>query len=1158
MSTKEVDTADAAAEAAAAPSLIYPDVDVEVHCPQIGGAAATTLMLPSVNAAEPVMTVRQYIQEMPQTSFYTAYKLKLVVDGKPGVDMNDFLELGAFESVQQDIAKAAKAAEAAELAAEALAEAKADSGGGTSSPEAEAKLQEAAAAAVAATKVVVKVCMELDGYTVRKARAHLKRFKELLQYPPASPTGLIPGMKEASKDQPGPLRPSKKSNQKQRKDSSNSNGSDEKLPTSPAGDESRLAEKRQRELQNRLKVVPLPVADGKGLSAFYSVGMGLAVDDVVDLTSSAEGDNLSKIFAQEGLGDLVGGGGTSGSGACAPTIQCLHYIRASAWNPPPTQRRLLGDLMYLEVSTLDDGILHLTVTPRGFYVNCTNHGHFDPNPAVVAHESHDLLVTLLLASTSFSRAWAQCVAQATSRGSLSDNPQVVLLQLLRDGRADAATIVPQWNVPLSGGLGQPASGHLALGHTPDEARAAEDELNTFGMDDRGALRDWNDELQNVKDWPSTGQDRRVHQARAMRKVLQEFHEAAVLGAMAIQQGFVAPFNSSESDDASVFVFNNIFFSFAADAPEAYKAVAGEAAAWKSASHDLRNVTALLSMEKRKVNTLATALVDYQGRRIVAQGIMPGILQGDQLSRVVVGAVERGQELKVDDDACKLLEDIGEELWIAKRSIPSVPIPASGGEPGGEGQAVELCGPAEIKCIEGADGRRYLLEVLRTTPRDANWVRGDKGTKVFAEWLAARGDRGPDDRLSLEEVALLRRELVMAYVRQIVSMKASERRQRLYEAKRTEMESAAGHDENGAAGGEVKFTEAEAAAFKEEEEQDAKDQAFNVNVFMPYAGCMDAEQLAKDEEHARGAALFLWEVVLPNVTSEVRRGSVAPKDGVQLSESLHGWGVNLRYMGRLATLALSEEIKDQRAMDGSVTIVKPMPPFWLEMLEVEMAARALKHVLFSLLATNPHVRAAPASTVHLVLNCLVGTAGGTDTAAAAEVPGLSASRSPSGGGGRKGKKGAAAAGATGRSAGTSASPSHPGPADPDMTHQSLWDRLKEEVAIRFRYDLVLLGCPGTPRGKGLMLQLLRRACQRAGIRIQSNAYVFSSSNPIRLEDVVQMVPVSKSCQSASPFSDASDVLEHARYHLNASKLQSAYELASHAASLLQQVCSGLHK
>lgn len=41
-------------------------------------------------------------------------------------------------------------------------------------------------------------------------------------------------------------------------------------------------------------------------------------------------------------------------------------------------------------------------------------------------------------------------------------------------------------------------------------------------------------------------------------------EAAVLGATAVVQGFVSPINPTEPRKAHVYVYNNIFFSYAAD------------------------------------------------------------------------------------------------------------------------------------------------------------------------------------------------------------------------------------------------------------------------------------------------------------------------------------------------------------------------------------------------------------------------------------------------------------------------------------------------------------------------------------------------------------------------------------------------------------------
>lgn len=47
--------------------------------------------------------------------------------------------------------------------------------------------------------------------------------------------------------------------------------------------------------------------------------------------------------------------------------------------------------------------------------------------------------------------------------------------------------------------------------------------------------------------------------------------------------------------------------------------------------------------------------------------------------------------------------------------------------------VKITGAVEMKGIVGSDNRSYLLDVSRLTPRDANWVRGDKGTGVYGDW-----------------------------------------------------------------------------------------------------------------------------------------------------------------------------------------------------------------------------------------------------------------------------------------------------------------------------------------------------------------------------------------------------------------------------------------
>lgn len=75
------------------------------------------------------------------------------------------------------------------------------------------------------------------------------------------------------------------------------------------------------------------------------------------------------------------------------------------------------------------------------------------------------------------------------------------------------------------------------------------------------------------------------------------------------------------------------------------------------------------------------------------------------------------------------------------------------------------------------------------------------------------------------------------------------------------------------------------------------------------GCVDRKQLEADEELAREAARYLWLEVLPFTTSEVKRGMVCPRDSSELVRALHSAGINLRYLGRLAAMAMSEEMED---------------------------------------------------------------------------------------------------------------------------------------------------------------------------------------------------------------------------------------------------------
>jgi hypothetical protein len=126
----------------------------------------------------------------------------------------------------------------------------------------------------------------------------------------------------------------------------------------------------------------VPVAAGESLAAFYKVGLGVNFDEV------------ARPDPEAAAATAAGAGGAAGSSS----KRCLKSVQFGPWNPPPQRRRLLGDLLYVEVVTPDDGTLHLTCVQSGFYVNGTRHSNFDPTPAAVPHHSHELLTCLISAS----------------------------------------------------------------------------------------------------------------------------------------------------------------------------------------------------------------------------------------------------------------------------------------------------------------------------------------------------------------------------------------------------------------------------------------------------------------------------------------------------------------------------------------------------------------------------------------------------------------------------------------------------------------------------------------------------------------------------------------------------------------------------------------
>jgi protein TIF31 len=934
-------------------------------------------------------------------------------------------------------------------------------------------------------------------------------------------------------------------------------------------------------------------------------------------------------------------------------VKCT--IQHSGYHPPPSMRRMMGDLAYLNITLPDGTTLSVTATTLGFYVNRSTLSAFDPSPATEPHFSHALLDCILSASSSFREAWTTALSACKERAELTTllNRKSPFSSLFRaairgdfDGFTSAATASQVTGEALDASLSTPSwlapfplkftgteqawkrnQFHAYSPHRADEVLA-----KTFGVEIRsGSVRDWNEELQLAREMPTNTLQERLERARLIHKVMTEFGEASLLGVKAITEGQIAPMNPNEATRSQVYLHNNIFFSRGVDAgPETFKIAKGDKAARKSTNRDVQCIGTFHRMEKSGLYTLAHVLIDFLGTRFVCQSILPGILIGEKSHTLLYGSVETGIPLKWDEELHRILEDkVGEGMMIATRPVlrnpltpvrmeeikhqkKAMPLIAENEKKMEESQegvdpnaVINTCVPVEAKGILGSDQRKYVLDLSRLTPRDANWVpREQGGTGKFEEADSKQNGKSAEPiPATLEDdewtMSVLRPELVSRFTQLRMA-----RHMQAQTKKKDDEETAANY---GAETAEKNVStvamsdKREMTNEKEDEKEPGpetsslsdEDLAYlqtlklNLNVFLPHMRSFEgideeaALQVKADEQLAREVAEYLWDDVLPKITQAIREGAVhqVPVDGKTLTEFLHRNGVNCRYLGRLATLAKDQEEKDA-AVDadlkhGKLTVIerKSMPRCWLEVTECEMVARAAKHVLDDYLTANGGVAASqPAQTIASFLSALVSEA--EETAAQTET--------------RMEKRSSQQPDDDEVAALTITDVGGDGGAVPPpiKSRYEVWQDIELEIGRRFRYSLTLYN-RGNKLNRALYIPLLRRVCQRTGVRLLAKKYNLGGrclcggsntfggrlapSYPVSPLDIADIVPLMKHAAAYSEgftpctfgatiglpplqvsMQDARATLERAHIQADGRALGKGLELAQEAGALYQRV------
>ncbi|KAF2746642.1 hypothetical protein M011DRAFT_459051 [Sporormia fimetaria CBS 119925] len=712
-----------------------------------------------------------------------------------------------------------------------------------------------------------------------------------------------------------------------------------------------------------------------------------------------------------------------------PAPKTVKSISVSPWNPPPYHLRAKGHLLYLTVTTNEGDQYQITSHVGGFYVNKSSNAKFDPMPrqAPRDHAAHSLLTVISSISPSF---------EASFKELLEYNAKKDLLTIFQLSNAIPAN---PWQVPA------PTSSHLT--HQSDLARTQESYLIS-GMDNTETLRDWNEEFQSTREMPKEAVQDRVFRERLTNKLFADYNEAATRGALLVARGEITPLNPTEAKDAQIFVYNNIFYSFGADGVGTFGTEGGDEAARVAVGKDVVGVRAVNNLDIPGLFTSGTVVVDYLGKRIVGQSIVPGIFkQRDEGEHQIdYGAVEGKEIVAKDESFVPLFEKLSQALRVKRHPVWDK-----------DNVRHELEGSVETKGLIGTDGRRYALDLYRLTPLDVAWIE-----QYWSE--PKEGEEKPNDKNYPHRMSTLRPELVESYGRLKLREYVTNELAKKKDAKEAGSEDKKENEEPAkeeSSEPKDKDEAKEEAEKKEDAEQDRVDIsgfqfALNPDVFsgqVPQSD-EDKEEWAKDEAEVRAACKHLSDVVIPKLIQELKEGDVGfPMDGQSLSTLLHKRGVNIRYLGKIAELADQEDPRLQALK---------------RLLIQDMIVRGFKHFANSKLRNIPPPLASTAAA-HL-LNCLLG--------------------------GEVNSKPVAETDAALKSMYSDADFSFE-----ELTPESVKAAVADQVALRYRYAL---GESWVQPGK--QLQLLREVCLKLGLQLESKEYAFTKEAAAAVKPAQAEAPV----------------------------------------------------
>lgn len=515
-------------------------------------------------------------------------------------------------------------------------------------------------------------------------------------------------------------------------------------------------------------------------------------------------------------------------------------LQLSNWNPVTPVRKLQGHLMYLKFVANDFKTFHITATVDGFYISNSTDQKFDPSPKKTDGAEHVSLLRLIgIVSPSTLNAVERTANQLAKQSVLTWIP------------AKNTMLSVPW---LCGNVEEP-TGDLALTQ------------NVLNADLSAEAKDWNDELQMSLEMPIIDDEgnysvrERILREQLVISTVHGFNKAAVQGVIDVVEGNMLAMNPDEQAGSRIYLRNGIFYYLATDASGAFAELGGDAAARVTAGKDLKNIESILALGVDGLCPVLTTVVDYCGRRIVAQAPVPGVFRETDEEQIQYGMGEGREQVFAKEELEARLSKVADFFHLKKHTVQA------------NTNKADLVTSMDTKVMKGTDGREYILDLYRLTPPDLSFLNAN-----------------PD---YAHKMTLMRPEAVKEWFSEKARPAVTE----------------AGED--GLSQSQISDIIAK--------------YRLNPDVFIDESQVPkeSLEQFRADKQAVLEASALITSKLIPNYVEALIEGKATyPMDSAQLTAGMHARGINMRYLGALHAATGENPLFDNlRSLIQQETVVR---------------------------------------------------------------------------------------------------------------------------------------------------------------------------------------------------------------------------------------------